>query len=158
MPVISTSLMVYTKFLRGWWPGFGTIHMTLKNIRLLVGILEISCLALRLVQVLSDLGLTSTIHLNSSTIFLIDKLHRSFWSFFDNTLELSFFVSSTHMWRAMHNAKWAFKQRHFWKRRVSTCRRGKLLWTITFLQTDELPSAHRALWSAETCLCHCVDW
>lgn len=35
------------------------------------------------------------IHLNSSTIFVNDKLHRSFWSFLDNILELSFFVSYT---------------------------------------------------------------
>lgn len=41
MSIISISLMVSAKFLGGRWLGSGAIHMTLMNIRLLVGILEI---------------------------------------------------------------------------------------------------------------------
>ena len=123
----------------GWCLGFGGIHRKLKNIRCLVGILETLLDSLDQLMFFSGLGLTTTIYLNSSTIFLLDKLCRSAWlflkvmvyftssmsfikmrSFLENIVELSFLVSSTHAWWALRNEVWTLHRGILGKARVYT--------------------------------------
>lgn len=112
----------------------------------------------------------------TSYIRYINKLHRSVWLFlsvnclfylfnefyenyiifrWDGKAKLLGLFNSYTMSFAQWNGEHLTKA--FWIRLVSICWGGTLLWTITFIQTDQLPSVYKALWSAETCLCHCVD-
>lgn len=89
MPLISTSFTACTRF----WE-VCPIHIRLKNIRYLVAILEILFDSWDQFTVFSCSGPLSTIHLNSSTIFLINKLHRYVWEF----LNVIVYFSSLIIW------------------------------------------------------------
>lgn len=89
MPLISTSFTAYTRF----WQ-VCPIHIRLKNIRYLVAILEILFDSWDQFTAFFCSGPLSPIHLNSSTIFLINKLHRYVWEF----LNVIVYFSSLIIW------------------------------------------------------------